>query len=78
MPQYDILKGSTVVGSVTTTANSGNEHPGTLIIASIVGTRACGKAKVQFDEVVEHYDVNWDRLDDDRVLDEQPWGLEPR
>lgn len=78
MAQYDILKGSTVVGSVTTATNSGTEHPGTLIIASLVGTRACEKAKVKFDEVIEDYDVNWDRLDDDRVLDEQPWGLEPR
>jgi hypothetical protein len=73
-----ILKGSTVVGWVNLIRDDGDEHPNTLRIGQLVGTRACHKANVDYDGIVNDYNINWDRLDNDRVLDEQPWGVEPR
>lgn len=78
MATYDILKGSTVVGHADVIEDSGQEHPSTLRIGSLVGTRACHQANIDYDLIVDSYDIDWDRLDDDRVLDEQPWGVEPR
>jgi hypothetical protein len=78
MATYDILKGSTVVGWADLIRDEGGEHPSTLRIGQLVGDRACKKANVDYDGIVNDCHVDWVRLDHDRVLDEQPWGVEPR
>jgi hypothetical protein len=75
---YDILKGSTVVGWANLVRESEGEHPSTLRIGQLVGDRACKLSNVDYDAIVEDCHVDWTRLDHDRVLDEQPWGVEPR
>lgn len=78
MATYDILKGSTVVGEADLIEDSGSEHKSTLRIGQLVGDRACRKAGVDYDIIVDQAHIDWVRLDHDRVLDQQPWGLEPQ
>jgi hypothetical protein len=78
MVTYDILKGSTVVGTADLIEDAGGEHENTLRIGQLVGDRACRQASVNYDTIVDECHIDWLRLDHDRVLDEQPWGLEPQ
>jgi hypothetical protein len=78
MATYNILKGLTVVGKVDLIKNSGNEHKSTLRIGQLVGNRACRRANINYNIIVDQCYVDWDRLDNDHVLDQQPWGLEPQ
>lgn len=78
MAQYDVLKGSTVVGHITIASASESEPEHVLRIGQLVGSNCCHRYGVDYDGIVDDYSVDWDRLDNDRVLDEQPWGLEPR
>lgn len=78
MVQYDVLKGSTVVGRVAISDDAEEMQLHTLRIDSLVGARACREAKVNGSYLVDDYEIDWDRLDNDPVLDDQPWGLEPQ
>lgn len=78
MATYDILKGSTVVGWAELVRDSGKEPPNTLRIGQLVGDRACKLSNVDYDAIVDDCHIDWTRLDHDRVLDEQSWGVEPR
>lgn len=76
--EYDILKGSTVVGSASLVDPDDQDHPNTLRIVQLVGAKACRDASVDYDLIVDDCHIDWTRLDHDRVLDSQMWALEPK
>lgn len=75
MRTFDILKGDTVVGWIEITDETSPE--GTLHVGNLLGTKACDAAGISWDDFVYDYGVDWDRLDNDRELDAQPWWLKP-
>jgi len=72
---FNLLKGDTIIGWVEITDEAAPE--GTIRIGSLVGSRACEAAGVSWEDYVNDYWANWDRLDNDPALDAEPWGLTP-